>query len=73
MRTCVRIHHRPTDSSEDRTGNEAHRRVSHKACKHVLKYVEKYVIIGGSVVRMNMLRDRYFDYIRENAPQFYNQ
>lgn len=35
--------------------------------------MEKHVIIGGSIVRMNMLRDRYLDYVRENAPQFYNE
>jgi len=39
----------------------------------VAGYVKDNVIDGGVVLRMTMLRDKFMDFIQENAPRFYNE
>ena len=57
----------------DHYGSVRHKQAAEAAFEHVCKYVDKHILVEGSIVRMTMLRDRYSQHMKDNAPDFYNE
>ena len=58
--------HEDSESSQLQTAHNA-------AFQYIISYVEEYIVIGGNIERLSMIRERYMTYLLEHYPGFYNE
>ena len=73
-RDYERPHHRDDGHVQNDLfyGSKKQRAAYDEAFTYISDYVSNNIILGGSVERMTLLRDKYLQYMQDHTPAFYN-
>ena len=71
VRRDDRVHH-VVEEKNAWLGGKEQREAYSAAFEYLCNHINQHIILGGTVERMTMLREKYLKFIQDNTPQFYN-